>query len=162
MATEKIFYTDGNEVTVTDSTLSVGKHSYQIHKIYQHRISIIKPDRTLGLVFIGLGVVGLTAGIAGNLLQLSEFLLHFSSLALSPNAILIIQGIFLIVCGIVLMIAIREKYGMHIVTADEEKDVLVNYRREYVVAVEEALNKALINMLNKKRNEQLTMAASHQ
>ena len=161
MATERILYTDGHDVTVTDSTLRVRKHAYQLDRIYQHRISIFKPNRTPGLFFIGLGLINLTAGTADNSFQQSGFSLHFSSLDVGANAILITLGIFLMVSGIVFMIARREKYGMHIVTAYEEKDVLVSKRREYVATVEEALNKALVNMLDKERRERPTMSTSH-
>jgi hypothetical protein len=59
----------------------------------------------------------------------------------------------------------KEKYGVHIVTDDGEKDVLVSPRREYVVIVVEALNKAFINMLGKREKEfpesPLSMSVSH-
>jgi hypothetical protein len=153
MLPDKILYTDAHDVTVTDSTFRVRSHSYQLDRIFQHRISIVKPNRTPGHLFLGLGLIGLTIGVAAESFRMSKFSFQISSLGLSMNIIISLLGILLILSGVIFMIVMKEKYCVHIVTADEERDVLVSNRKEYVMTVEEALNNALINMLKRKKNE---------
>ena len=161
MTTETTFYTDGKEVTVTDSTLRVRKHTYPLDRIYQHRISVFKPNRTPGLFFVGLGLLSLTAGIGGSSFEFSGFSIHLFSLVLGPSAILIMVGTFLMVGAIGFMVVMKEKYAVHIVMPDEEKDVLVSQRRDYIMTVEDALNRALTDMFNKTRKGRNTMSTSH-
>ena len=161
MATEITFYTDGKEVTVTDSTLRVRKHAYPLDRIYQHHISVSKPNRTPGLFFVGLGLLSLTSGIGGSSFQFSGFSIHLFSLVLDPSTIQIILGTCLMVGGIVFMVAMKEKYAVHIVMGDEEKDVLVSKRKDYIMKVEDALNRALTDMFDKTRKARNTMSTSH-
>jgi hypothetical protein len=152
MTTERILYTDGHDVTVTDSTFRVRKHFYRLDGITRHNFSIIKPNRIPGLFLIGLGLIALATGIAGG--QQSNFQIQVASVVIGSQILLSVGGALLIVAGIVVMIAMREKYGVRIVTAEGEKDVLVSDRREYVSMVVEALNKAFINMLRKSGRDE--------
>jgi hypothetical protein len=108
----------------------VRKHAYPLDRIYQHRISVFKPNRTPGLFFVGLGLLSLTAGIGGSSFEFSGFSIHLFSLVLGPGAILIMVGTFLMVSAIGFMVVMKEKYAVHIVMPDEEKDVLVSQRRQ--------------------------------
>jgi hypothetical protein len=152
MTTERILYTDGHDVTVTDSTFRVRKHFYRLDGITRHSFSIIKPNRVPGLFLIGLGLIALTIGVASG--QQPNFQIQVASVILGSQVILSTAGTLLIVAGIVVMILMREKYGVHIVTAEGEKDVLVSDRREYVSMVVEALNKAFINMLRRSGRDE--------
>ena len=121
MTTERILYTDGHDVTVTDSTFRVRKHFYKLDGITRHGFSIIKPNRIPGLFFIGLGLIALTIGLS-SVGQESNFAIRMSSTVLGSKVILSACGGTFILAGIVLMIAMKEKYGVHIVTAEGEKD----------------------------------------
>ena len=66
----------------------------------------------------------------------------------------IISGIVLILAGFIISLVMKEKYGVHIVTAEGERDVLVSERREYVSMVVEALNKALLNLMRKSGKDE--------
>src|SRR6185436_8183782 len=148
MSTEKILYTDEGEVVVTDSALRVRNRSYQLDGITKHSFSIIKPNISPGLFLIGLGLIALALSIGSNL-KLANATVPAGSAVAEATAILgICAGIF-IVAGIVITIAKKEKYGVHIVTANGETDVLVSDRKEYVSRIVEALNKAVINTIGK-------------
>lgn len=146
MKTENILYTDGHEVTVTDSTFRVRKHFYRLDEITRHSFSIIKPNKIPGLLVMAVGLASVTAAVF-NLLPEGNFPIQLLSIALDMKSLFIIGGLVFLLIGFILIMALKEKYGVHIETAEGEKDVLVSERREYVSMVVEALNKAFINML---------------
>lgn len=166
MATEKILYTDGSDVTVTDSTFRVRKHSYRLNGITKHSFSIVKPNRAPGIFTVGLSLLLLAIGVNGNF-SVSQQTIHVASVVLELKMIFSIAGALLLVGGIVFTVAMKEKYGVHLVTVDGEKDVLVSDRREYVWMIVEALNKAFINMIHKPGEDDqhaeppLRMSVSH-
>jgi hypothetical protein len=55
----------------------------------------------------------------------------------------------LIIIGLLLGILMKERYGVKIVTAEGEKNVIVSDRREYISMIVDALNKAFIKTVNK-------------
>ena len=63
MTTEKILYTDGHEVIVTDSFFKVKKSSYQLNGITKHRLFIIYPDRLIPFLVLAIGALMVTLGI---------------------------------------------------------------------------------------------------
>jgi hypothetical protein len=146
---ETILYTDDNDVVVTDSTLRVRKRFYRLDKIARHNISIIKPNRGIGFFLLGSGLLMVIAGLSGRSWQPDVFI-HIASLTLQKNIVFVIGGSMLMLGGIIFLIIMKEKYGVRIVTDNGEKDVVVSHRREYIVRIEEALNKASFNMLDKK------------
>jgi hypothetical protein len=168
MLNEKILYTDGHDVVVTDSTFRVRKQLFKLNKIIKHGFSIVKPNRAPGFLFIGLGLIGLTVGVSKSLDDATlPIQTSISVLGIESSILLIILGATLMVAGIVIIIALKERYGVHIVTEEGEKDVLVSDRREYVSIVVEALNKAFINMLRKTGSDEsgiekpMGMSVSH-
>jgi hypothetical protein len=164
MSAERILYTDGHDVTVTDSTLRVRKSLYRLDGISKHSFSIVRPNRLPGLFFICLGLIGLTAGVSGGV-QNSNFAIQVASTVLGSEIVLITFSGLLMLIGIIFIIATKEKYGVHIVTENGEKDVLVSDRKEYVSMVVEALNKAFIGMLRRTGSDSMEftkkMSVSH-
>lgn len=166
MTTERILYTDGHDVTVTESAFRVRKHFYRLDGITRHSFSIIRPSKLPGIFISGLGVLALAVGISNVSLQ-ADFSLSILSLVLGAKTLFLMSGCVLILSGILLSGFKKERYGVHIVTAEGEKDVLVSDRREYVYMVVEALNKAFLNMLRKAGRDEkrveppLGMQVSH-
>lgn len=148
MTTERILYTDGHDVTVTESTFRVRKHFYRLDGITRHSFSIIRPSKLPGIFLTGLGVLAIAVGISNVSLQ-SNFALSIYSLTIGSKTLFLIGGCILILTGALLMGLMKEKYSVRIVTAEGEKHVLVSNRREYISMVVEALNKAFLNMLRK-------------
>jgi Family of unknown function (DUF6232) len=147
MTTENILYTDGHEVTVTDSTFRVRKHSYRLDGITRHGFSIIKPSRIPAFILSGVGLLVLAMGIS-NLRPEVNFTVTLLSIPITLNTLLVIGGCLLIFMGTMLAALTKERYGVKIVTADGEKNVIVSDRREYVTMIVDALNKAFIKTVN--------------
>jgi hypothetical protein len=143
MNTEKLLYTDGHKITVTDSTFKVNKSLYHLKGIIRHDFRVIPPRRipvlvmlTLGLVFLALGVFNLTPVNVIQNLQVGEYLLTARLLSL-------IFGAMLFLASIIFLIIEKERYGVQIVTAEGEKEVIVSKERAYIAMIHEALSKAL-------------------
>ena len=153
MTTERILYTDGHNVTVTESTFRVRKHFYRLDGITRHSFSIIRPSKLPGIFITGLGVLAIAVGISAVSLP-SDFVLNIYSVTVGPNILFLIGGCILILSGSLLIGFVKEKYSVRIVTAEGEKHVLVSDRREYISMVVEALNKAFLNMIRKTGREE--------
>jgi hypothetical protein len=91
---------------------------------------------SIGLAFLSLGVFDFTPT---NLIQNLEIGVY----VLSGRLLSLIFGATMFLAGIVFLIVEKEKYGVHIVTAEGEKEVIVSRKREYVAMIDEALTKAL-------------------
>ncbi len=143
MNTEKLLYTDGHKITVTDSTFKVNKSLYHLEGIIRHDFRVIPPRRipvvimlSLGLMFLALGVFNITPVNAIQNLQVGEYVLTARLLSL-------IFGALMFLAGIIFLMIEKEKYGVQIVTAEGEKEVVVSREREYIAMIHEALSKAL-------------------
>jgi len=141
MSSENILYTDGHDVTVTESIFQVRKNRYRLAGITNHGFHIIKPNRMpviiislLGLLAIGLGILNFTLPI--------EYSLKVYGYQLSTNNLILLGGIALILIGILISTLLKERYGVRIATAEGEKNVVVSKRREYVNMIVEALDQA--------------------
>lgn len=146
MATERILYTDGHDVTVTDSEIRVRKQFYRLDGITRHGFTIIRPNLIPGIIIAALGLITVLAGFT-EIVRDRNFSLEVLSYSLDAKAITVLSGLALVAIGFITMSAMREKYAVHIVTAEGEHDVLISKRKEYVSIVVEAINKAFINML---------------
>lgn len=126
MNTEKLLYTDGHKITVTDSTFKVNKNLYHLEGIIHHDFTVIPPRRipllimlSLGLAFLALGVLNITAINAIQSLQLGEHVLTARLLSL-------IFGAMLFLAGVIFLMIEKEKFGVQIVTAEGEKEMVVS------------------------------------
>lgn len=141
MTTENILYTDGHEVTVTDSTFKVKKNHYRLAGVTHYGFHIIKPNWMPAFIISGLGVVVIGLGIY-NLTPPIDYVLNVYSYTLSLNHLFLIAGITLILISILIGTLLKERYGVRISTAEGEKNVVVSERREYVSMIVEALEQA--------------------
>jgi hypothetical protein len=151
MTTERVLYTDGHDVTVTDSEIRVRKQFYRLDGITRHGLAIIKPNLIPGILIVALGVIIALVGFT-DFVRDSGISLELFSFTLGAKAVIVLSGLLVIAFGFIVMSAMREKYAVHIVTAEGERDVLVSKRREYIYIVVEALNKAFMNMIRQKGN----------
>ena len=138
MKTENVLYTDGHDVTVTDSVLQVRKKWYSLNGITKHGFSIIKPARLPGILSLGLGTLLIMAGA----LKLVDTRLALTDGSPDPNGIAIWIGASLLLVGTLLMWSLRERYAVSITTAEGEKHVVVSKRKEYITQIVHALNDA--------------------
>lgn len=153
MVPEKILYTDGHEVTVTDSFFKVKKALYELNGITKHGLLIIHPDRLLPFLMVLLGGMMITMGVLRLIPENTIPNISFYSIEISANTLALGLGAGLLVVGSLVLGFMKDRYAIRIATAEGEKNVLVSPRREYVAEVVDALNKAFMTLVSPKRGK---------
>jgi len=143
MTTEKILYTDGHKVTVTDSSFRVDNHLYRMDGIIRHNFTIIPPRRIPIVIILSLGVAFLILGVFDLVPAHLIRNLEIGATVLSTRLLSLAFGTTMLIAGIAFMIIEKEKYGVRIITAEGEKDVVVSKKREYITMIDDALTRAL-------------------
>jgi hypothetical protein len=141
MTPDKVIYTDGRDVTVTDSTLKVKHTSYNLNGITKLSFWTIRPDRWPGIFLI---VLGLAAAVCGfmNLIPADMNVKTDSGEVVSGNTLALLVGIVLALIGFVILLFARERYAVRIATAEGEKNAVVSRKREYIAQIIDAIHSA--------------------
>lgn len=151
MIPEKVLYTDGHDVTVTESSFMIKRTMYQLKGITNHGFQVIRPRRLIPLfvalsgallIFLGASQVVTKNFIPGLILN---------SIHVGPNAVVVFLGAGLLVVGAAALALTKVRYAIRIATAEGEKNVLVSRRREYIAQILEALNKAFMSLVSPRK-----------
>jgi hypothetical protein len=140
MIPDKVIYTDGRDVVVTDSTLKVKNASYRLNGITKLCLWTIRPDRWPGILLLLLGIVAIACGYMGVLP--ADLSIQTNNGSLDSNMVALWIGIALAVIGILVLALSKEKYAVRIGTAEGEKNAIVSYKREYIAQIVDALHSA--------------------
>lgn len=143
-----LYYTDGHDVTVTDSVLQIRKKWYNLNGITHHGFLIIPPYRVPGFLLIALGAIMMIVGVTVLLPSGLFSGLSLMNREITTNDVAVVAGALIFMGGIVTMIMIKEKYAVSITTAEGEKHVVVSNRKEYISQIVNALNEAFFARLN--------------
>lgn len=159
MASDKmlstLYYTDGNQVTITGSGFMVRNKFYELARITRHRVSIITPPRTPSLTLTVLGIVAFLCG-ALNLIPSSwEKNIHIMGVPFLINSVVMVAGVVLLLLGVFLLSS-HEKYAVKVSTPEGEKVALVSDKREYVSQIVDALNHAHLDLMQKAQMKSRT------
>ena len=144
MATEEIFYTDGQDVVVTLSTLQVKDRFYRLKAIKQHGVAILQPVRLPGLLLFIAGVVLSIMGLAGSFSEIIPASWTPTGTPMSVNAFAMWFGVLMAMGGLMLTIALRERYAVKIDTPEGEQLAIVSTKREQIMEIASALNRAFM------------------
>ena len=140
---EKVIYTDGHDVTVTDSTLQVKKHEYYLNGVTKCGLMTIRPRRAPGFVLLLLGVVLIVVGLARLIDPAVIPDVALGDTVASANMIAVWSGAALALIGLLIVGLGRERYAVRIATAEGEKDAVVSTRKDYVNQIVDAINQAI-------------------
>lgn len=140
---DNVLYTDGHGIKVTTVNFFTGKTTYKIDGILNARMNLIKAHYAPAFILLLLGFVGVVAGalhlIPDTMMQ--PFIV--SGIVITINLLSIILGALLLITGIILIAVQHDKYSVHIVTAEGEKDPIVSEKKDYVGQIVSALDYAL-------------------
>jgi len=140
MIQDKVIYTDGRDVTVTDSTLKVKNTSYQINGITKLRMWTIHPDRWPAVLLM---LIGIGASICGYLGYVPANLnLRTDNGVISGGMLFLWGGIALAVIALLMLVLVHDRYAVRIATAEGEKNAIVSSKREYIQQIVDALNRS--------------------
>ena len=140
MTPDKVIYTDGRDVTVTDSALKVKNTSYKLSGITKLTLWTIRPDRWPGILLL---LLGLTAAVLGFLNMVpADMNLRTDGGVISSNTLAIWVGLALSLIGIIILASAHERYAVRIGTAEGEKNAVVSRKREYIAQIVDAVHSA--------------------
>jgi hypothetical protein len=142
MIPDKILYTDGRDVTVTDSKFQVKNTEYRVNGITKIGLMILRPHRAPGIAMLLAGSVLLLIGLMKLISPSVVPDMELGSGLVSANQLAAWIGGFLIVTGLLVVTVIKERYAVRIATAEGEKDAVVSTRKEYITQIIDALNQA--------------------
>lgn len=144
MATEEIFYTDGQDVVVTMSTLQVKDKFYRLKAIKRHSMAILHPVRIPGLLVFIAGVVLSIMGMANSFTEMVPASWSPTGEPLPVNFVAQWFGVLMAMGGLALTIALRERYAVRIDTPEGEQLAVVSTKREQIIEIVSALNRAFM------------------
>jgi hypothetical protein len=143
MMPEKVLYTDGHDVTVTDSTLQVKNLEYRLNGVIQCGLMVIQPRRAPGIVLLLLGIGLIMAGLLQAIDPATIGNFEIAGKLFSANTLALWVGGAIALIGILLLGIIRERYAVRIATAEGEKDAVVSDKKEYIIQIVDAINQAV-------------------
>lgn len=146
MATEEIFYTDGQDVVVTLSTLQVKDRFYTLRAIKKHSLAILQPVRLPGLLVFIAGVVLSIMGMAYAFTEVVPATWSPTGAEMSVNVVAQWFGVLMAMGGLALTVALRERYAVRLDTPDGEQLAVVSTKREQIVEIVSALNRAFMTI----------------
>jgi hypothetical protein len=142
MVPDRVIYTDGHDVTVTDSMLQVNKAKYKLDGIIKHGLFILRPQRLPGILMVTIGLITMFAGLLKLIPTTWINDTIIGDTLVSGSTIAMILGASIAFIGVLLLGMIRQRYSVRISTAEGEKDVVVSSRKEYIQQIVDALNSA--------------------
>jgi hypothetical protein len=143
MIHDKVLYTDGRDVTVTETKLQVKNDAYELRGITKFGLFIRRPDRFPGMLLL---ITGLLLAVTGGFGLISPDVISDIQVGndlVSANTVAVWLGVGFIVLGIIVMIAVKESYSVRISTAEGEKDAIVSNKKEYITQIVNALNRGI-------------------
>jgi hypothetical protein len=146
MATEEIFYTDGQDVVVTLSTLQVKDRFYRLKAIRKHSMAILQPVRLPGLLLFIAGVVLSIMGLASAFTEMVPASWSPTGQPISVNIVAQWFGVLMAMGGLMLTVALRERYAVQIDTPEGEQLAVVSTKREQIMEIVSALNRAFMTL----------------
>lgn len=143
MIPEKVIYTDGHDVTVTDTTLQVRNHEYRLNGVTKCGMMVLQPQRAPGIILL---VIGLALIVAGALQAINPAWVPDMEIAgrmFTANTLALWTGGALALIGLLILGLTRQRYAVRIETAEGEKDAVVSDRKEYIHQIVDAINQAV-------------------
>lgn len=145
MAQDKVFYTDGHEVTVTDTTFKVNRREYKLLGITRHGMFTIKPHRAPGIFGLIIGLLILAIGAYQLLPATAIGELRIANRWVNANDLCVVAGALIAFAGLMAIILVKPKYAVRISTAEGESNAVVSPHQEYIRQIIDGLNRAFIS-----------------
>lgn len=143
---DKVIYTDGGKVTVTDSTFHVRKHDYKLNGIIKHGLYVMRPSRVPAILLVLIGLTLMVVGFAEWIPADIVKDVYIGDMAFGVNTMAMAIGGLIALIGVVIIGLLRDRYAVRISTAEGEKNVIVSSRKEYVAQIVDALTNSHYDM----------------
>jgi hypothetical protein len=140
---DSIIYTDGRDIKVTTREFITGETNYLIDGILNARSNIIRAKTGSAIILMIIGLLFVAGGYFHLFNNLQVDSMRIGTLSLTPNRIAALAGAVLFLIGMFWIAISRNKYAVHITTAEGEKEPVVSTKKDYVNQIVSAINKAL-------------------
>jgi hypothetical protein len=140
---ENTLYTDGHGIKVTTSEFVTGNNSYKIAGIIDAQVNLLRAAITPVVLIILIGLAGIITGAMHLYSHSSVEPFYIGSILVTVNRIVFFTGLLLVAAGLIRAVTMRGKYAVHIVTAEGHKDPVVSTKKEYILEIVAAIQKAL-------------------
>lgn len=140
MTPDKVIYTDGRDVTVTDSALKVKNTSYNLSGITKLSFRTIRAERWPGILLLVLGLAALAFGLFGTVP--ADMNVQTDDGTIGGDLLAVWGGIALSVTGLISLMVAHDRYAVRIGTAEGEKNAVVSRKREYIAQIVDAVHSA--------------------
>jgi hypothetical protein len=157
MIPDKILYTDGHDVTVTDTTLQVKKHEYRLNGVTKCALMVLQPKRAPGIVLLLMGLGLMALGFLGVFSPELFPDVNWNNRNYSANIVALWGGGLIAILGIIALAAVRQRYSVRIATAEGEKDAIVSTRKEYISQIVDSVNQAVSYVRTKTASRYFNM-----
>lgn len=142
MIPDKIIYTDGHDIIVTDTEFQVKKKSYKLDGIVKHGLLTLQPERVPGIIMLITGLMLLIIGLFELISYNTIPDMRVGDSYVTANTMSVWIGSGLVLIGLIVTAAVRERYAVRISTAEGEKNAVVSRKKEYIAQIVNALNEA--------------------
>jgi hypothetical protein len=143
MTPDKVIYTDGHDVTVTDTTLQVKNHEYNLSGVMKCGLMVLQPQRAPGIILLVLGLALIVVGLMQLIPTATVPDMEVANRSPDVNTLAVWIGGALALIGILVLGLVKERYAVRIATAEGEKDAVVSDKREYIHQIVDAINQAI-------------------
>lgn len=157
---EKVLYTDGRDVTVTDSTLQVKKNEYKLNGVTKCGLMVLKPQRAPGIVLLLLGLGLIIAGVLQAFDPTVVSNMQIGGYSFDANTLALWVGGALALIGLLVLGLVKERYAVRIATAEGERDAIVSDRKEYIHQIVDAINQAVTFVRTKTASREFTVRSA--
>ena len=137
---ERVLYTDGDNVTVTDSVLHVRKRDYRLDGIIKHGLYVMRPSRLPAILLIVTGLILMAAGFSGWIPADTVRDLYIGGTVIGVNTMALAIGGLIALIGVIAIGLLRDRYAVRIATAEGERNVVVSSKKEYITQIVDALS----------------------
>jgi hypothetical protein len=145
MIPDRVIYTDGHNVIVTETAIRVKNSLYRLKGVTKYTLSTIEPERVPGLILLTFGFLLTIVGVFSVIPAAMAQGLQFGKIYVGMNAVALAGGILFLILGLVVSIITKKKYGVRIATALGEQDVVVSDKKEYISQIVDALDVATVD-----------------
>lgn len=139
---EKVLYSDGSVVTVTERMLQVKKTGYDLKGITKYGLSILQPLRLPWAIVLVLGLAMVVAGATKAIPSTWMSERYLDDVLVTANLVAILTGSAMMLTAIGVLLSLSERYAVSITTADGVHNVVISKSKEYVTCIVSALNSA--------------------
>lgn len=140
MTQDKLIYTDGHDVMVTESTFKVKNASYRLNGITKLCLWTIRPDRWPAILALLIGLAAVVSGMMGMIP--ADVNMATDGGYVTGNELALYIGAGLALVAIIALAVSKERYAVRIGTAEGEKNAVVSRKREYISQIVDALHSA--------------------